>query len=81
MCPNDGSDILDSSRSQPEDEDMPKMRIDMSIDGRNFTEVSIEGGPCVQIETEKGSVLIGRDDWFLLVQFVAQHVEPSISVP
>ena len=55
---------------------MPKMRIDSSIDGRDFSEVSIEGGPCVEIKTQEGLVIVGRDEWFLMVQFVAQNLEP-----
>ncbi len=54
---------------------MPTMRIDHSLDGRRYAEVSIEGGPCVQIKTEKGTVIIGCNEWFLMAQFVAQNME------
>ena len=56
---------------------MPRMRIDCTLDGKCYTEVEIEVGPCVQIKTEKGMVLIDRSNWFLLVQFVDQHMMPA----
>ncbi len=64
-----------------EDYDMARMRIDDGggDSGSRYTQVSIEGGPCVQIKTEKGTVFIDREDWFLMVRFVDHHMDSRLA--